>query len=105
MKARIQGDVPVVYLATLPKGGRVSANRIVAVGESTGHDHRMVGDMTCYEYSDRWCFVIGPEGAELIHASGGEHAPIPFAPGQIVMIPRGVQQREYDGEQERRVLD
>ena len=104
-KAKIQGDVPVIQIDSIPTGGQVSANRIVAYGESTGHDHRIVGDVVCYEYTDKWVFAIGENGAELVHTSNGEHAPVALDANTVVMIPRGIQQREYDGEYERRVLD
>jgi len=104
-KVKIQGDVPIIFIDAIPDGGKVSKNRIVAYGEATGHNHQVVGDAVCYEYPDRWVFSIGENGAELVHTSSGEHAPVTLYPNTFVMIPRGVQQREYAGEYERRVLD
>lgn len=101
----VQGDVPIIKIDRLTVGGKIVKNRIVAVGESTGHNHRVVGDAICYELPDRWEFAIGANGAQLVHTSGGDHRPIELAPLSLYAIPRDHQQVEYDGADERRVSD
>ena len=108
----VQGDVPVLRVDALTLGGKKTQRRIVAVGEATGHNHIVVGDVECYEVERnvagnlfRGLEVVVVEGqpAALEHMSGGEHETIELLPG-IYFIPQ-IQQVEYDGADERRVVD
>lgn len=99
----VQGDVIAHYIQALPKDAKPTKQRIVAYGESTGHHHIVEGVQTAYENPQGFYFVVAPEEtATLVHI-GNDHDTIEMIPG-IVFIPRE-SQVEYDGAEERRVLD
>lgn len=109
----VQGDVPALKLSALPEGAKLAKSRIVAYGEVTGHHHTINGG-TCYDVETDIagklfrgvCVVVADgETAEMTHNSGGEHDVIEMTPGVWFIPAPGQQQREYDGENERRVLD
>lgn len=99
----MQGDVIGHYVQSIPEGAIVTKERIVAYGESTGHHHIVQGVQEAYETKEGFYFVVAPEDtAEVVHI-GNDHETIKLLPG-IVYVPRE-SQVEYDGEEERRVLD
>lgn len=109
----VQGDVPSLRIGTLPANATPAKSRTVAYGEVTGHHHTVNGG-TVYDVETdvagqlfRGVCVVVDEGetAELVHNSGGEHDVIEMTPGIWFIPGLGQQQVEYDGENERRVLD
>jgi hypothetical protein len=99
----VQGDVIGHYVSELPAEAKLSKQRIVAYGESTGHHHIVEGVKEAYEVAEGFYFVVAPEeNATLVHI-GNDHDTIKLLPG-IIYVPRE-SQVEYDGEEERRVLD
>jgi hypothetical protein len=98
-----QGDVVGQYISKLPKDVKPTKERIVAYGETTGHHHIVEGVQTAYENSTGFYFVVAPEETAVLTHIGNDHEAIEMIPG-IVFIPRE-SQVEYDGEEERRVLD
>jgi len=102
-KGFVQGDVVGHYVSEIPQDARPTNQRIVAYGESTGHHHVVEGVTTAFENPNGFYFVVAPdETARLTHI-GNDHEAIEMTPG-IVFIPRE-SQVEYDGANERRVLD
>ncbi len=99
-----QGDVAILIVDSIPADARPSSNRIVAYGEATGHHHVVEGNVICYETPTVWYYQVAPEAPAVIRHIGEEHAPIEIAPGLIFMVPK-LSQVEYDGENERRVMD
>jgi len=110
----VQGDVPILRIQSLTPNGKSTKNRVVAMGEATGHDHHLVG--TCERYTVsreiggqlfRGMEIVVSEGqsVELVHKSNGEHYAIEMTPGLYFIPAPGQQQVEYDGEAERRILD
>lgn len=108
----VQGDVPVLRIDALTDGGTPTERRIVAYGETTGHHHEIQGEVECYEvtrdiagnlFPGLEVVVTGP--ARIVHNSSGEHHAIEMTPGLYFIPAPGFQQVEYDGENERRVLD
>lgn len=100
----VQGDVPIIRIDRLPEDAKPTENRIVAYGETTGHNHQVQGVKEAYENPAGFYFVVAPdEKAEMVHTSNGDHGTIEMAPG-LYFVPR-VTQVEYDGEMERRVAD
>ena len=102
-----QGDVllePVEGM-TPPESAIVSPEVILALGEVTGHAHRLRGT-TVYEWSvggERYVRVGGDRPGTIAHE---DHDPIPAA----IVVPettyRVIQQREWDlSQQWKRVLD
>ena len=108
----VQGDVPILRIETLTEGGKLTKNRIVAFGETTGHPHQIKGLVECYEVPRRIGDNLFPgleivviEPATIEHNSGGEHYTIEMVPGRYFIPGPGFQQVEYDGVNERRVAD
>lgn len=110
----VQGDVPILRVDERTPDGKRTTKRIVALGEVTGHHHQIFGDVECYEVSRSVAGTLFPglevvvvEGkpARIEHNSGGEHYTIEMTPGVYFIPGPGFQQVEYDGENERRMLD
>ena len=109
----VQGDVPILRIDSLTPGRKKTSRRIVALGEGTGHHHEIRGGCEVLEVERnvagqlfKGLEVIVTEEApgKLVHKSAGEHDPIELAPG-LYFIPTETQQVEYDGAEERRVID
>ena len=97
----IQGDVAGKYISELPAGATPSKNNIIALGEVTGHSHVVEGAQK-YTLGNQ-VFVVVEEEAVLLH---NKHAPWTLRAGVIAFTDqRGVMQREYLGDEERRVID
>ena len=94
-----QGDVGFVP-ASIPKEAKKVKSRILALGEATGHHHVLTEECQVYEMAEGLFFRI-PEGVETAQLLHQEHDAIVIAPGEY----RVVEQVEYDGEEERRVMD
>lgn len=96
-----QGDVGLLKIDALPEGGRqekVSDTLVLALGEVTGHSHRLCAEAaTLYSFDGYDVFEIKQRG-ELVHE---EHDTIALDPGFYKVI----RQREYTPEQIRRVVD
>lgn len=104
-----QGDVPILKVGNLSKNAKKTKNRTVALGEVTGHHHTIYGKCATYETMreiEGQLFpgleVVVTETVELRHQ---EHDAIEMTPGIYFIPAPGHQQIEYDGEQERRVMD
>lgn len=105
----VQGDVPIIKIAKLSDNAKKTNNRTVAYGEVTGHHHTIYGECEVYETKreiEGQLFpgleVVVTETVELRHQ---EHDTIEMIPGIYFIPSPGHQQVEYDGENERRVLD
>src|SRR3990167_10302207 len=106
----VQGDVPILKVPNHDPEAIPTTNRIVAVGEATGHDHQVVGE--CERYTSTreiggqlfagMEIVVGDSPVTIEHNSGGEHYTIEMTPGVYFIPAPGQQQVEYDGAQERR---
>jgi len=96
-----QGDVGLLRIEKLPEGARlekVSDTLVLALGEATGHSHRLCAEgATLYALDDYDVFEIKQPG-QLVHE---EHDAIALDPGFYKVI----RQREYTPEQIRRVVD
>ncbi len=97
----VQGDVPFLKISALPEGARPRKSRIVALGEATGH-HHVIEKAKMYEDGFGNLFALVDKPTRLLHH---EHAPIILEPGVYQFGEKGVYQVEYDGEEERRVID
>lgn len=108
-----QGDVPIRKVDVLTPGGKLTSKRIVALGETTGHHHEILGECQVYEVARNFGgslfpgfeIVVGEAPVSLFHKSGGEHDTIEMTPGVWFIPAPGYQQVEYDGRNERRVMD
>lgn len=111
-----QGDVLLVKIEDEKEIERLDGTReatnpapepILAYGEVTGHHHILTGgELYLDEIDSNFQFVVVDEPATLDHLDEGgqktgEHESINIAPGMYFVV----QQREYDGQQERRVVD
>jgi hypothetical protein len=61
-----QGDVQGMS-TSLPKGAVKISQRPIALGEHSGHQHCVTGDVDLYEFEGRIFVVVGSEGATLQH--------------------------------------
>ena len=109
----VQGDVPILTIPGHDPKAIPTTNRIVAVGEATGHHHQIVGECDRYESTREiggqlfkgMEIVVGNSPVTIEHNSGGEHYTIEMSPGIYFIPAPGKQQVEYDGARERRVRD
>jgi hypothetical protein len=102
-KGAVQGDVPFLKIEKLPLNvrRRTGNNRIVALGEVTGH-HHVVESATMYEDGFGNLFALVDKPTRLLHQ---EHGAIVLEPGIYQFGLNGINQVEYVGEEERRALD
>lgn len=102
-KGAVQGDVPFLKIDKLPKTAkpRKGNNRIVALGEVTGHHHVLEAG-TMYEDGFGNLFALLDKPTRLLHQ---EHGAIVLEPGIYQFGLNGALQVEYMGEEERAVLD
>jgi hypothetical protein len=94
------GDILVAAVSGVPDEAAALATKILALGEATGHSHRIEDPDTAdiYEYRGvRYLRVTAP-AARLVHE---EHKPITLAHGSY----RFWHQREYTPAAIRRVVD
>lgn len=99
----VQGDVPFLKIGELPANAtpRKGNNRIIALGEVTGH-HHVVEKAKMFEDGLGNLFALVEKPTRLLHH---EHGAIVLDPGVYQFGLNGVHQVEYSGEEERRVLD
>ena len=98
-----QGDV-FLFPAKLPKNREQNKDKVLALGEATGHRHEVFdGEVFVGPKGD--LYVLATDETELRHVSGtgqqADHAPITLDPGTY----RVVIQQEYLPEGARRVTD
>jgi len=102
----IQGDVPFRYVNGLPKNAKRRDNNVIALGEATGHYHVVDivdGNAELFDDALGNLFIKVNAPVRVLH---NQHGYIQFDKPGIVQVGRaGVMQREYTGEEERRVLD
>ena len=104
-----QGDVLIEAIDTIPAGTKPAKNKILALGETSGHGHIVTGKAEVMEDAEGNLFIDVPQEAKVEHllvASGNwteEHHPIALEAGKYKVI----QQREYDPHQDaiRNVVD
>lgn len=63
----MQGDVIGFSIAKLPDNAKKINNKPVALGEHSGHQHVITGDVELYEDETRTLAKIGKKGAILQH--------------------------------------
>lgn len=98
----IQGDVAGKYIAGLPANAKPIKGRIVAEGEVTGHHHVLEAGATLYQDDLGNLFALVEKPVMLLHQ---QHEPWVLHPGVIQFGEKGIMQVEYQGDEERRVLD
>lgn len=91
-----QGDVQFQSLSKLPKGAKEIKCKPIALGEHSGHEHILTGDVTMFELNGKLYAAVGGDGAMLQHVheskfSGNyktkkviekaDHNPIPLEKG------------------------
>jgi hypothetical protein len=95
-----QGDVLLKRVAKLPADAEKIAGGVIRQGTATGHAHRFPKGVQLHRTKAGVLYaeVLG-KAADLVHE---EHATIRFT-GPAVY--QHIQQREFDGEAERAVMD
>jgi hypothetical protein len=97
------GDLMIIPVQSIPEGLPIKTNTELLEGESSGHVHRLSGG-TVYATEPTLDnnFLLGyfkiEEETPLSHE---EHETITLPPGQYKFL----QQREYDPQENRRVID
>lgn len=92
-----QGDLLLVKIEKLPRDIKKVNTRILALGESTNHAHRLDGGQVCvYEQSDKWRRNFAPtiiveiiDPATLVHVNVMTEEPADHA---AVELPVGIYQ-------------
>ena len=83
---RRHGDLLIRAVPEIPSGLTKQADTILALGEATGHHHRLVnGQATVYADSNgkKYFEVAEEEGCELVHE---EHKPIEIPKGNYEVV-------------------
>lgn len=62
-----QGDVMFKSLSSLPSNAIKIPNKPIALGEHSGHQHVLTGDVELFEFEGRLYAVVGSDGAMLQH--------------------------------------
>lgn len=91
-----QGDVQFKSISKLPEGAKPIQQKPIALGEHSGHEHILTGDVTLFELNGVTYAAVGSDGAMLQHVheskfSGNykskkviekaDHRPIPLEEG------------------------
>lgn len=98
MKAMMaQGDVLLIGVSEIPKDAAAVPGGVVALGEVTGHAHRLTAPANLYRTSGGEMYIKALGGGSLVHE---EHSALALDGLYRVII-----QREFDGEYSRQVMD
>ena len=98
----VQGDVPFVKRDKIPFGLKPVQGNILRLGEVTGHHHLVDAPPDLFRlYADDHGIVLAMELFGQVAIRHQEHGTIILQAG-VYVIPEQV---EYDGSEERRVLD
>lgn len=106
MEMKRQGDILLVKVAKLPKGdGReeqaVNGAHVLALGEVTGHSHRIVGvadnPLPVLKWFGQSRYLIADAPFEEVHE---EHAAHLFEPGVYEVV----RQFEFDADAQQRMV-
>lgn len=92
-----QGDVLLIGVDAIPKGAQSVADGVVALGEATGHAHRLAQKANLFRLSSGEMYVEALGGGSLVHEEHGALA--------LDGLYRVVIQREFDGQYSRQVTD
>lgn len=96
------GDVDILPIDTLPKGLKKASNKVLALGEVTGHSHRFTENslVDVFLASDGLKYLQVHQPSPLIHE---EHNEIMILPGTYkVEIER---EYSYEDEELKKVVD
>ena len=85
-----QGDILLITTKAIPPGALKHEDGILAIGEATGHKHKLLSDAVVWIDADGTKYVeVYGEDAQLYHE---EHGPVRL-PGPAIY--RMIRQREY----------
>lgn len=62
-----QGDVQFKSQSKLPIGAKRISQKPIALGEHSGHEHIITGDVELFEFEGKIFAAVGSEGATLQH--------------------------------------
>lgn len=62
-----QGDVQFRTINSLPKGAKSAKQHPIALGEHSGHEHILTGDVELFELNGVTYAAVGHDGATLQH--------------------------------------
>lgn len=62
-----QGDVQFKQIESIPSKAVKITNRPIALGEHSGHQHVLTGDVEMFEYEGKMIAAVGSDGARLQH--------------------------------------
>lgn len=63
-----QGDIHFKQVESIPSDAKSIPNQCLALGETSGHGHAIVGDVELLEVGGRFFGKIGGAGAKLVHS-------------------------------------
>ena len=85
-----QGDLLITRVSNVPKDVKMSSDKVLALGESTGHMHQTQNSMVFRNGDNRvvqYLEIVDPDA--IVHE---EHAPINLDSGNYQVV----RQREFD---------
>lgn len=62
-----QGDVQFQSIMSIPAGAVKIKNKPIALGEHSGHQHVLTGNVELFEYEGKIIAAVGEDGARLQH--------------------------------------
>lgn len=77
------GDLLIREIDAIPKDAKRVKTNILALGESTGHTHQLIGECKVFENKEGKKFFQSNEELELIHQ---EHKPITIEAGTFEVL-------------------
>jgi hypothetical protein len=94
----MQGDVQGRSLSSLPKGAKRITNKPIALGEFSGHQHVLTGEVELFEFEGKVFAVVGSDGARLQHVHESNFKlkdykstkELPMADHKSHLLPEGV---------------
>lgn len=101
VSSAVQGDVPIVKRNCLPEGCKPIKGNILRDGEVTGHHHIVDAPPTAFQLYTTPAGELWMQLFQNVAIRHQEHGTLIMSPG-VYVIPVQV---EYDGAEERRVMD
>lgn len=92
-----QGDVIGNQILSIPSGAKPIAHKPLALGEVSGHQHVLTGDVQLFEFEGRIIAAVGGDGAMLQHVHESNFKPqnytqvreLPMADHKPHFLPKG----------------
>jgi len=86
------GDILLRQVTSIPSGAKILTSNILALGENTGHSHKLSGDFQMYEFKEKNGELKYLEILDEVKLSHQEHSTLVLPKGKYVVV----NEREYN---------